>query len=80
MKRAIYCTVPPDLIKEPLLHTLSKRFDVVPNIRGASVTDDIALLTLELEGEAEEVAAAIQHLTEAGVKVEEVEEGQQPRL
>jgi len=72
MKRKIFCTVPQDLIKEPILYTLGQRFDVVPNIRGASVTDEIALLALELEGSEENVEAAIQYLKDRQVKVEDL--------
>ncbi|RMH03992.1 MAG: hypothetical protein D6702_04360 [Planctomycetota bacterium] len=76
MKRRIYCTIPPALIKEPLLYTLGDRYGVVPNIRGASVTEEIAVLTLELEGEEESVAQAIAFLTERGVQIEDLPEGQ----
>ncbi|MDP7246451.1 MAG: NIL domain-containing protein [Planctomycetota bacterium] len=72
MKRRIYCTVPQALIKEPLLFTLGSRFQVIPNIRGASVTEEIAVLTLELEGEEASVSAAVDYLVESGVKIEEL--------
>ncbi|TAH38577.1 MAG: FeS-binding protein [Planctomycetota bacterium] len=72
MKRKIYCTIPQDQIKEPLLYTLGNQFQVVPNIRGASVTDEIALLALELEGDAAEIDRAIQFLCARGVKVEDL--------
>lgn len=72
MKKKIFCTIPQDLIKDPLLYTLGNRFNVVPNIRGASVTDEIALLSLELEGEDQDVHNAVDFLMESGVKVEEL--------
>ncbi|MDP6849635.1 MAG: NIL domain-containing protein [Planctomycetota bacterium] len=72
MKRRIYCTVPQGLIKEPLLFTLGSRFQVIPNIRGASVTEEIAVLTLELEGDENSVAAAVDYLAESGVQIEEL--------
>lgn len=74
MKRKIFCTIPQDLIEEPLLYTLGKSFRVVPNIRGASVTHEIALLALELEGEEPEIRSAIQFLLDRGVKVEDLVE------
>ena len=74
MKRKVYCTIPQGLIKEPLLYTLGSQFQVVPNIRGASVTEEIALLTLEIEGDADKVGAAIQYLLDKGVQVEELDE------
>ncbi|MBL7009168.1 MAG: NIL domain-containing protein [Planctomycetes bacterium] len=77
MKRRIYCTIPQSLIKEPLLFTLGNRFGVVPNIRGASVTEEIAVLTLELEGEADSIGLAVEFLVEAGVQVEDLATDQQ---
>lgn len=74
MKRKIFCTFPQALIKEPLLFTLGTRFQVVPNIRGASVTEELAILSLELEGDAGAIQAAVDYLAEAGVKVEEIED------
>ena len=74
MKRKIFCTFPQALIKEPLLFTLGTRFQVVPNIRGASVTEEMAILSLELEGELASVQAAVDYLSDAGVKVEEMED------
>lgn len=72
MKRRIFCTIPQDQIKEPLLYSLGNQFKVVPNIRGASVTDEIALLSLDLEGEVAEIDKAIRFLRERNVKVEEL--------
>ncbi|MFQ5748717.1 MAG: NIL domain-containing protein [Planctomycetota bacterium] len=74
MKRTIFCTVPQQLIQEPLLFRLGNQFHVSPNLRGASVTDEIAILSLELDGEKENVAAAIRYLVEKGVQVEEQRE------
>ncbi len=73
MKRKIFCTFPQQLIKEPLLYNLGKKFQIIPNIRGASVTDEIALIALELDGEAPEVDKAVEFLKEKGVKVESIE-------
>ena len=64
---------PPKLIKEPLLWQLSNKFEVVTNIRQASVTDEIGIVSLELKGKRAEIKAAIQWLEKLGVKVEPVE-------
>ena len=74
MKRQIFCTFPQDLIKEPLLFTLGNQFQVVPNIRGASVTDEVAILSLELEGDTQGVESAIAYLKEMGVTVEVIDD------
>ena len=64
---------PPKLIKEPLIWQLSHKFDIVTNIRQASVTDEIGIVSLELDGKRAEIKAAIQWLEKLGVKVEPVE-------
>ena len=72
MKRKLYCTFPQALIKEPLLFALANTFQVVPNIRGATVTEEIAILSLEIEGTQENVEKATAYLIEKGVNVDEL--------
>ena len=74
VRRKVFLTFPQKLIKEPIIYNLGKSFPVVTNIRGASVTDEIALVALLLEGEEAEVDRAIRFLEERGVKVESLEE------
>jgi hypothetical protein len=71
-KKRIYCTFPKELIREPILYNLGKNFDVIPNIRGASISDDIGLVYLELEGEETEVEKAMQYLIDRDVKLDPV--------
>lgn len=73
MKKRVYLTYPKDQVKEPLLYQVCKKFDVVTNIRQASVSDKIGLVALELDGESEEVEKAIQFFIDKGVKVEPIE-------
>lgn len=64
---------PARLITRPILWELAKKFEVVTNVRQASVTDEIGLVSLELDGEREVIKSAIAWLEEAGIKVEPVE-------
>ncbi|MBI5469534.1 MAG: NIL domain-containing protein [Deltaproteobacteria bacterium] len=73
MKKRVYLTYPKDQVKEPLLYQVCKKFDVVTNIRQASVSDKIGLVALELDGESEEIEKAIQYFIDKGVKVEPIE-------
>ena len=73
MKEKFYLTYPPVLVKEPILYLLVKKFDVIPNIRGANVSGEMGLLALELEGSPEALERAILWLREQGVKVEPIE-------
>ncbi len=70
MSTKVFLTFPQKLIQEPILFDLVKRFPVKTNIRGASVTDVIALVALQIDGEAKDVEAAIEHLQGLGVQVE----------
>ena len=48
-KKTIYCTFPKEQIGEPILYTLGQRFRVVPNLRGATINDQMGIVFLELE-------------------------------
>ncbi len=77
--RKFFCTFPQNLISEPIIsHTLGDRFGVVPNIRAASITDTMALVAVEIEGEEAKILEAIAYMRERGVKVEEISEGDDP--
>lgn len=65
--------IPSKLITRPLLWELGKKFEVVTNVRQVSVTDEIGVVSLSLEGEREVIKKAIAWLEELGVKVEPVE-------
>jgi ABC-type methionine transport system ATPase subunit len=71
----LWLMYPPKLIKEPLVWQLAKKFPVVTNIRQASVTDEIGIVCLELDGKRPDIKAAIKWLEKIGVKVEPAEIG-----
>jgi hypothetical protein len=72
-----FCTFPQDLISEPIIsHTLGVKFGVVPNIRAASITDTMALVAVEIEGEEGAIQSSVVCLKERGVKVEEITDGE----
>lgn len=64
---------PPPLIKKPILWELSKKFGVITNIRQASITEKIGIVSIELEGKREDIKAAIKWLEKLGVSVDPVE-------
>ena len=72
-QRRLWLMFPPKLIKKPLVWEVGRKFKVVTNIRQASVTDEIGIVCLELDGKREDVKAAIQWLEKLGVSVEPVE-------
>lgn len=69
----LWLMYPPKLITEPLIWKLGHKFKVVTNVRQASVTDEIGIVCLELDGARSEVKAAIKWLVKNGVSVEPVE-------
>jgi L-aspartate semialdehyde sulfurtransferase ferredoxin len=72
-KQRLWLMFPTKLITRPVLWELARKFEVVTNVRQASVTDEIGLVSLSLEGEREEIKKSIGWLEELGVKVEPVE-------
>ena len=71
VKKHIHFEFAEELVQQPLLYQLNRKFDVVVNIRGASVGDAGGFLALELEGEAEEIDRVMKFLKETGVEVAE---------
>lgn len=75
VRQQLYLTFPETLINQPVLSLLAKQFDVVFNIRGSTVTAELALVALELEGSLAEVERSIRWLKEKGVNVEPFQKG-----
>ena len=80
MSHKYFLTFPQEILNEPVIYVLGRDFEVVPNIRGASVSDDQALMAVELEGEAAEVERAVAWLEERGVGIEPLAPGQELKL
>lgn len=72
-KLRVRLTFPQELIKEPVLFRMAKKYDVMPNIRRARVTDTFGEMILELEGFEENLEQGINSLREQGVVVELIE-------
>lgn len=70
ISQKVFLTFPQRLIQEPILYELVQKFPVKTNIRGASVSEEIALVALQLDGERPAVDEAIEHLKSLGVSVE----------
>jgi ABC-type methionine transport system ATPase subunit len=72
-KKRVKLTFPQELIKEPVIFTMAKKFDIMPNIRRARVAEGVGEVVLELEGAENKLDEGIAYLKERGVKVEAVE-------
>jgi len=77
-RKKYFCTFPQALISEPIIsHNLGERFPVIPNIRAASLSDTMALVAVEIEGELEAIEESGVYLRERGVKVEEMTDAEE---
>jgi L-aspartate semialdehyde sulfurtransferase ferredoxin len=68
-----YLTYPKKLVKEPLIYQMSRKFELVFNVRSASVSEEIGIIALELDGAAHEIEAAVDWFRSQGVTVEPIE-------
>lgn len=73
MKSRLWLMFQPKLVTQPVVYEIGKQFEVVTNIRQASVNEEIGLVSIELDGERAEIEKAINWLEGIGVKVEPVE-------
>ncbi|MGA2410051.1 MAG: NIL domain-containing protein [Candidatus Binataceae bacterium] len=73
IRERYYLSYPRTLIREPILYQLVKKFDLVFNIRGASVSEEMGLVAVEFEGTAEQIERGIAWLRQTGLTVEPIE-------
>lgn len=72
-KRRFWLTYPTRLITKPVIWEMARRFPVIFNVRQASVTEEMGIVCLELQGPRADLKAVISWLEKQGVKVEPVE-------
>ena len=73
MKKRVKLTFPQQLIKEPVIFTMAREYNVMPNIRRARVTETVGEMILELEGSPEDIEKGISWLNGKGIQVEMIE-------
>ena len=69
----LYLTYPKKLVRAPLIWQATRDFDLVFNIRSASVSEEVGIIAIELDGTEEAIEGAIVWLREQGVTVEPIE-------
>ncbi len=72
-KQRVKLTFPKELVTQPLIHNLSKEFNLVTNIRRADVTGEEGWVVLELDGKIEDIEKALIFAKSQGVMVDPVE-------
>jgi ABC-type methionine transport system ATPase subunit len=73
INKRVRLTFPQHLIKEPVIFTMAKQYDVMPNIRRARVTETVGEMVLELQGTEDNLTKGIQSLRDQGINVELIE-------
>jgi len=68
--KKVMFTFPPELVKEPVIYTLGRKFNVVTNIRQAGVTQDRGWVVLELEGKDRDGEDGVNWVMRQGVRVD----------
>lgn len=59
-----------ELIKEPLVGKMMRRFDVLPNIRRADIDDTLGWMICEITGERATIEEALAWIAGEGVQVD----------
>ena len=72
-KRRLWLTFTAEATTEPLIWEMSRRYDLIFNIRNSSVTENVGIIALELEGDPKVIEKAISWYRTKGVKVDPVE-------
>jgi L-aspartate semialdehyde sulfurtransferase ferredoxin len=70
VRRIVKLIFPRHLIKKPVIFTMAKEYNVMPNIRHAKIGEDIGEMVLELEGEEKNLDAGLQSLKDQGIGIE----------
>lgn len=63
-------TFPEHLIREPVIGRMVKEFNVMPNIRRASVEEHVGWIICEIDGDGGDVERAVAWLVELGIQVD----------
>ncbi|MBL9168436.1 MAG: NIL domain-containing protein [Verrucomicrobiales bacterium] len=59
-------------VRRPLIWEMSKKFDVVFDIRSATVTPLLGIMAIELSGDGDVIAATVKWLKRRGVQVDPI--------
>ena len=73
VRRKVYLTFPATKTKEAILCDMYDKYKIRFNIRNSSVTQEVGIIALELEGPEDKMAEALKFFESRGVLVEPVE-------
>ena len=67
--RHVQLTFPEDQVLEPVIYQIIKKFDVVPCIRRANISNHVGFMVMEITGDEQAIVDAIAYLESLHVKV-----------
>ena len=71
--RRLWLMYPPGRIQTPLIWELGNKFELVTNVRQASVNDELGIVCLEISGKRDSIKKAIKWLERKEITVDPVE-------
>jgi ABC-type methionine transport system ATPase subunit len=71
-KKMVHLVFPQKLIKKPVIFSMAKKYNVIPNIRRANITETVGEVTLELSATKENLEKGRKYLERQGIKVEPI--------
>ncbi len=73
VRRKVYLTFPATKTKEAIICDMYDKYKIRFNIRNSSVTQEVGIIALELEGPEDKMNEALKYFESRGVLVEPVE-------
>jgi ABC-type methionine transport system ATPase subunit len=73
LKKLVELDYPNELVTEPVLSNVIKKFNISVNLRRASITKGFGYVQMQIEGEEQEVKKALAELTSKGIDVNPIE-------
>lgn len=74
IRKKLYLVYPSELVNSPVLWEFIKKFDVVVNIKSASMKGEVGLVAVEIEGESKQIEEGEKWFAERGIKVDRIEQ------
>lgn len=71
-KKMVHLIFPQKQIKSPVIYTMAVKYNVIPNIRRAKITEEIGEVTLELSGTKQNLEKASKYLQKQGIDIESI--------
>ena len=73
IKKLVELDYPNNLVTEPVLSRIIKKYEIMANIRRASITKGFGYVQMEIEGDEREVKKALEDLAHQGIDVNPIE-------